>query len=216
MKPPTPAAPEAGSFIQATLDLLTQRSAAATVGQLERLASGLGVTRRSAGEALARLRRDRLVESAVVVVRRVPCDGPTATFSPGDVGSDWGRFSARLRRRWRDAPQETTRVYRAGPRAARLFGPTAASPHKTHQLDHDLVLTDVFLRFRRRPCATRWLHESHLATAGVLAGRTKPDAVLLAGRQPLLAIEVGGQYRPARLKRIHQAMRRARLEWQLW
>jgi len=203
-------------FASQALRLLTQMVACATDGQLLQRAHQLGVSRRSAVEQLRELRRDGMVQAKRLVVRRVDTGEAIRRFTPDETPTDFGRLSSQLCRRWQNAPQTRPLVYWATRRATGLLGSAVGAVVDSHKTDHDLALTDVLIGCLADDPKLCWFHEASLDSLQLVSGKLRPDAVVWpTWSDKPRAIEIGGQYSTRRLRRLHNAMAKSDLEWEL-
>ncbi len=141
---------------------------------------------------------------------------PLFSWSPGNGEPDFEEVSTRARTRW-GRPGTPAEVYWASPVAANLLGSTAGKfPELSHR-DHDLLLSQVYVLYRRdRPAEARqWTGEDALGKAGY---RIKdPDAFLMDERKTrLLVIESAGRYSAKQIKSFHQHCVENKLPYELW
>jgi hypothetical protein len=114
---------------------------------------------------------------------------PLVAWRPGGPAPNVTRIAARIRNRWCQSA-EPTRVYWASRKAANLLGSSMQELSTLLHRDHDLLLGEVYVFYRRRRprLAGRWLGESVFPKAGFQI--KDPDAFLFGddGR-PLRVIE---------------------------
>lgn len=173
-------------------------------------------------EEHARARLRRLTRAGLLCSYRVNAHpmwelrGPVVRWKPGEPDPDAGAASGALQARWTEPARPTT-VYTASPAAAGLFGCTGGElPELTHR-DHDLLLGEVFVTYRRSDpdAARRWVGEATRPKAGY---RVKdPDAFLLDREgKTIRAIESGGKYGPERVEAFHEHCAGHRMPYELW
>jgi hypothetical protein len=124
--------------------------------------------------------------------------------------------AAQARHRWSPATTVVA-VCVASPLTASLFGSTSRRlPPKEHN-DHDLLLSAVYLHYRRNHphLAKLWVGEHVLPKAGY---RIKdPDAFLFAPNgQAVRVIESAGRYGPDQIETFHEHCRERGLGYELW
>lgn len=164
----------------------------------------------------------RLVSGNLIVrttVNAVPVqsvDRPLFNWRQGKREPDPRRVSTDARRRWNQAPVPTE-VYLASRRAANLFGSTAGHLPHVEQIDHDLLLAEVYVLYRRdRPAEVDfWIGEDTLPKAGYLI--KDPDAFLVS-REGVTTrvIESAGAYSPKQIESFHQHCLEQSLPYELW
>ena len=144
---------------------------------------------------LRRLRDGRLLFRTVANVHPIPVlKSPLVRWQPQDIDPIFDRIALRVRSRWQQV-SEPTEVYWASPLAANLFGSGGGELSPLLHRDHDLLLAEVYVMYRRQhpELARRWIGEDVIPKAGY---RIKnPDAFLIdeAGR-PVRVIESAGRY----------------------
>lgn len=199
------------------LGLLTEQVSCATSEQLLKRGQQLGVSRRAAQETLRRLRREGMATAKRAIVRQVPIEKPLRCFTSAETPDDLGRLASHLCRRWQRARQSRPMVYRATSKAVGLFGAAVTTRADSHKTDHDLVLTEVLLRYLQSDPKPAWFHEASLDRLELIHSGLKPDAVVWPKQADSpRAIEVGGQYSKQRLTQLHRAMADSNMEWELW
>jgi len=175
---------------------------------------------RAEEHAAARLRR--LARAGLVLAFRVnahpPIElaGPVVSWTPDDPAPDCEAVSRRLRDRWTE-PARPTPVYAASRRAANLFGCSGGDLPPLEHRDHDLLLGEVFVRYRREDPgdAACWVGEAARPKAGF---RIKdPDAFLIDATGAVRrVIESGGKYEPDRVAAFHEYCATEGLPYELW
>lgn len=134
----------------------------------------------------------------------------------GEPSPDAWRVSLAARARWR-RPTSRQAVFQATELAARLFGSTAGRPSRTYERQHDLLLAEVFVRYREELplLAGYWVGEEALPKAEY--GVKNPDAFLIDDEsRPRRAIESAGAYSQQQVETFHEYCRLARLPYELW
>ena len=167
-----------------------------------------------------RLRRlvsgDLVVRTTVNAVPIQPVYRPLFEWREGNREPNPRHVSADARTRWNKAPVPTE-VYLASRRAASLFGSTAGHLPRVEQIDHDLLLAEVYVLYRRyRPAESeRWIGEDTRPKAGF---RIKdPDAFLISREgQTTRVIESAGAYSPRQIESFHQHCLEQSLPYELW
>lgn len=141
---------------------------------------------------------------------------PAACWQPGDQTPPLGPLAYQLARRWTEPNQPTTYFF-ATPRAARLMGGQGGAPKRHYQLNHDLHVATVYLRFRERDpeVALRWVSEDLLPPPD--SGAKHPDAMIRdATGNPVLVVEFGGAYDVPSLEKLHTHCAVQKLPYELW
>ncbi len=139
-----------------------------------------------------------------------------ATWTPGQPEPDCDWIASPAQERWREAaiPQE---VVFASADAANRFGSSAGSLPRLEQRDHDLLLGQVYVRFRiyRPHEAACWIGEDALPKAGY---RIKdPDAFLLnEDGRPRYVIESCGRYDSKQVGSFHDHCHSNDLPYEIW
>ena len=199
------------------IETLTRRVRLLSLSQVGDLWWPDAPSQRVVRRLLRRLRQAGLLCRTVINVQpRTKIKTPLCVWQVGCAPPSTDQIVQRLQRRWRNAAAPTE-VYWASPLAANLFGSTAGKlPGLTHR-DHDLLLGDVFLFYRRlRPSmAALWVGEDARPKAG---HRIKdPDALLIGhdGR-PLAAIESAGRYGQTQLTSFHAHCENLQLAYELY
>ena len=92
----------------------------------------------------------------------------------------------------------------------------AGAQIKLTQMTHDLHVGEVLLSYRRRGYdLRRWVGEDYFPTTWPL--RERPDALLIDERgQFSRVIEYGGDYSADRLLKLHRAVARIDLAYEIW
>lgn len=202
------------------LDLLTWRTPAASNRQLDRLAKRSRVSPRVAATRVRALCARGLLRARRTAIRDIAVAEPIFV-RPGRASEQGLREAAwKLTSRWRAAPVRTATVYTATKQACGITGGTPAHAGRSHQLDHDLVVTEAYLAWLEWGFAGLWLSEAILARdLKETFPKERPDAAMLRrdGRV-VRVIEAGGQYDALRLRRLDQAVARwgRDVRWELW
>lgn len=171
----------------------------------ERLADAL------TGEGL--LRRTRVHAPPLL-----PLAKPLTVYRPDGAEPDCGHLSYLARSRWQSSCAPTW-VYSATPRAAQLFGGSAALPSETLKARHELHMSEIFLRFReRRPgIEERWYRGDVARRFGLVPGSRVPDAFLFCDCGNVeWAIEFIGAYSSTRIRGFHEFCKQHRYAYQVW
>jgi hypothetical protein len=166
---------------------------------------------------LQRLRSSGLVQRTVIDTKlRHPVKCPIALWKPNDIEPNLHAVVQRVRARWRVGGQRSE-VYWASPQAANLFGSNAGQlPGELHR-DHDLLLSDVYVIYRRQhpDLAHRWGGEAMFSKAGFQI--KDPDAFLFDDSgMPTRVIESAGKYGFRQIESFHQHCVDHDLPYELW
>lgn len=199
------------------LATLTLRVRLMTVWQVAQVWWPDGQSQQAPRQRLARLAEAGLVEVCTVNAHPIaPATQPLWVWKPGQAEPDATEVAGRARRRWRAVAIPTEVCV-----ATRLTGNLLAS--KSHglprpeQLDHDLLLAMVYVRYRKlHPrLAALWVGEHALGKAGY--GIKDPDAFLQdkSGRIQRV-IESAGRYSVAQMRSFHEHCCEHDLPYELW
>ncbi len=169
------------------------------------------------GSLLNRLLAADLLQRTIVNVHpRISLDEPLVAWQPGADQPDLQRARATIKDRWHQ-PTEPTEVYWATRRAANLFGSTSGDLPDLFHRDHDLLLAEVYVFYRRHrdPLAKRWLGIGVIPQAG--CGIKNPDALLFGddGR-PARAVESSGHSGLRQLECFHEHCVSFDLPYEIW
>ena len=141
---------------------------------------------------------------------------PLLCWFPDDDEPDLRRISSTIRGRW-PWPLHEHVVYYATRRASSMFGCTPVDLRSTSHWDHDLLLADAYIGYRKhRPdLACDWVGENQLPRAGY---RIKdPDAFLVdSNGETYRVIESAGRYNLKQLQSFHDHCSDFELPYELW
>jgi len=157
-----------------------------------------------------------LMRTTAVAHPRLAIEAPLVAWSPNDDEPDFESAFRRILARWRQ-PDCLIEVYWASAKAANLFGSAGGRrPNVTH-LNHDLLLSEVYVYYRTRhpELADNWIGENAIPKAGF---RVKdPDAFILdnAG-MPLRVVESSGRYGIRQIQSFHDHCVDHCLPYELW
>ena len=173
---------------------------------------------RRARESAQRLAEEGWLDSYRVFSRPVaPLSEPLVVWTVNQRPPDFPQLSAWLHRR-ASASAAVTTVITAARKTHTLFGRgVVPSRPKLTQITHDLHVAEIFLAYRARGFdeRQRWVPEDHFPDTWPI--REQPDAILLDGDgQFKRAVEYGGDYSVDRLIRLHYALARIRLPYEIW
>jgi hypothetical protein len=158
-----------------------------------------------------------LLERHTVNAQPLPADiRPLCVWRPGQPEPAAQAIAQHTQRRW-PGPTIPTEVCVATRRAANLLASTSAGLPRPEQLNHDLLLAVVYVRYRKRHprLATQWVGEHALGKAGY--GIKDPDAFLCdkSGRIQRV-IESAGRYCVAQVISFHEHCAEYELPYELW
>lgn len=149
-----------------------------------------------------------LVTAWPAMVAPVTAGNPLLDWRPGDDEPNFHRVAWQNQKRW-SVPLQRTTCIAPTKKAHGLFG---GSPRRirSRELEHDLLLTDVFLSLRETSpeLATHWRHEDEMKSLGLHAKR--PDAIIDAGEHIIIIDVLGRGYDASKIEQIwrcHQASR---------
>jgi hypothetical protein len=163
------------------------------------------------------LREALLIHRTFVNVHpRLTLQRPLIEWQPGMPSPDFTRVARRVKARWNKAAVPTE-VYWGSQLAANLFGSSARQLPPLLHRDHDLLLGEVFVLYRRLhpQLATCWLSEHVFPKAGF---RVKdPDAFIIGetGRSQRV-IESAGRYGLSQIVSFHEHCVEWDLPYELW
>ena len=141
---------------------------------------------------------------------------PLAAWSPGAPEPDWNDVSRRARQRWAK-PATPTDVFAASKQTANLFGGNTHGLPPVEHRDHDLLLSDAYVAYRKHwpAYSARWIGEDFLSKAGFQI--KDPDAFLIADDgKPLRVVESAGRYTPKQVESFHDHCASLEVPYELW
>jgi hypothetical protein len=206
---------------QELFDALTRRVRVMSLGQATRLlqhtSGALPPTGRTLRHRMERLARAGWLEIYPMNVHRIAsAERPLATWALGKRVPDAAKVATQTKGRWREAPIVVA-VCVASARTANMLGSTAVGLPRREQLDHDLLLSSVYLRFRTSCLSSRvtWIGEHGLPKAGY---RIKdPDAFLVDGRGRVVrVVESAGRYNERQIEAFHEYCSERGYAYELW
>jgi hypothetical protein len=121
----------------------------------------------------------------------------------------------RLECRWANSEPQPVTIYWATSRTAALFGGSLVGVKQPLQLEHDLLIGDVFTRYHREGIATQWHTEDRLRGSPQAFAGKLPDAAVCHGLGWTI-VEIGGQYGSKRLMEFVTAMNQMQLAFEVW
>jgi hypothetical protein len=171
----------------------------------------------TAVESVQRLVKAGLLQGEVRELPPSPVgDHPLCRWSPGDREPDLMRLEQIVRNRWDSQPVPTP-IVAATDKAARLFGSSSAGLPPANHCNHDLLLAEVYVRYRctQPELAKSWLGEDAVEIAE--RGVKNPDAFLFdAEGKVVRVIESAGRYSLRQLDAFHRHCAAAELPYELW
>ena len=188
--------------------ILTARVRIASTGQL---AAACGVASATLARRLGAMERMGWVQCGVGSLRCPVMLQPVSTWRPEDPDPSFQRLAWRLDCRWATTEPTRCHLWWATPLAVAEFGGVGGSIKQNLQIEHDLAVTEVFLRRGRY---ANWRMEDIFEEGEF--GTKIPDAVVADELGLITVIEIGGQYSAARLEAFHLAMERLNLPYELW
>lgn len=200
------------------LAALTQRVRVLTLPQVGR--TWFGGTADPALQAGRRLRRLAAAGWVTLLTMKARPElelvGPLVDWRRGTPAPDFHRLARLLAIRWTEPIRPTALVLATATAGTRLGGAGGRRP-RLSEVSHDITLAAVYLRWRDRAAATRgdWLSEARLTQLGFGAGTRLPDALVCCAERRI-AIEVGGEYPPAKLRAFHDFCDGSGLDYELW
>ena len=205
------------TWTQFDLEIVRALTCQVRVLSLDQIRRGWSQSADAVQQQLARLVTGKLlavVEWTIVT----PPIGRTPMFlwKPGDDSPDAWRLSLAVRSRWRRSATRHT-VYQATDLAARLFGSNAVRSSRIYERQHDLLLAEVFVRYRQElpSLVPYWVGEEALPKSEY--GVKNPDAFLIDDEsRPRRVIESAGAYSQQQVETFHEYCRLARLPYELW
>jgi len=141
---------------------------------------------------------------------------PLAVWTPRQTAPDLVQVADVVQARWNKPPQPTP-VVAATHKAARLFGSSAGGLPPLNHRNHDLLLSEVYIRYRmtNSKLANSWLGEDAVAIAE--RGVKNPDAFLFDDEGNIThVVESAGRYSLGQLESFHQHCQSAELPYELW
>jgi hypothetical protein len=173
---------------------------------------------RRARESVGRLAAGGWLDSYQVFSRPVaPLSKPAAIWTINQRLPDFPKLSAWLHRR-ASASAAVTTVITATKKTHTLFGRGVVPRRpKLTQITHDLHVAEVFLAYCARgfDVRQRWVLEDYFPDTWPI--REQPDAILLDEQGKFArAVEYGGDYSVERLEKLHHALARIWLPYEIW
>lgn len=175
--------------------------------------------KRAVKSRLRSLVRAGWLGTAVVVAAVPELDGPLVAWRPSEQMPSLAEVVRTLSRRDRDAEPVRTTIYWATEQAERFIGGCGGTPRQPLQVQHDLGVAAVYFtrQLLHHETTSQWISEDIFRELN-LGKKTKvPDAVLISpSGKPLVAIEFGGAYSAARLKKFHSFCEFQKLPYEIW
>jgi hypothetical protein len=174
-------------------------------------------SKRGLQRELEKLCYARLLLRAVLIAhRRLAIESPLIAWSPNDPEPDFHSTRSAILARWR-CDESPVAVYWASSKAANVFGSTGSLPPRAWHLDHDLLLSEVYVHYQKNfpNLISDWIGENSLPKAGY---RIKdPDAFLLDNDgEPYRVIESAGRYSIKQLQSFHDHCAERCIPYELW
>lgn len=168
---------------------------------------------------LSEFREARLLSETVVPASpMLDLQAPVVVWKLGQPAPDFAAVAHTLLNRWPPTPTVRTSVYAATERTNNMYGgPSSVRPIHLMQLDHDLHVGEVYLRYLRdhSALAERWVGEDIRPKSGY---RLKdPDAVLeFDGGARIHVVEFGGRYDTDRVRDFHNDCAQRERSYEIW
>ena len=166
--------------------------------------------------ALNRLQRKGWLVLGKVLARSVKLSAkPVYRWSPGDPSPDFVSHARTLHERVLKQPELVT-ICMATEKTNNLLGVGRRSTVRLAQLTHELLVSQVYLRYRSLGFENaNWIGEDRLPAEWRL--RVRPDALLVdINGNFVRAVEYGGDYSVERLEELHLAISSILLSYELW
>jgi hypothetical protein len=196
---------------------LTLRLRMMTVWQVAQVWWPDGHNQQATRQRLARLVEADLVELHTVNAHPIaPARRPLSEWKPGQAEPAAADIAHRSKCRWRHFAVPTE-ICVATRRTANLLASLSYGLPRSEQIDHDLLLAMVYVRYRRRHprLAALWVGEHALGKAGY--GIKDPDAFLQDKRGRIQrVIESAGRYSVAQVLSFHEHCSEHDLPYELW
>lgn len=168
-------------------------------------------------ETIELLVKAGLLQGDVWTVQASPINGrPICHWSQGNETPDLIPVHQVIQERW-NHPRMPTPVVAATHRAARLFGSSTGGLPPANHRNHDLLLSEVYLRYRDALANTGviWVGEDAMVLAE--RGIKNPDAFLVNKEGEVVrVIESAGKYSISQLESFHKHCESEQLAYELW
>jgi hypothetical protein len=198
------------------LVLITRQVRAMTLGQLARWAAW-HQRPQSLDKLLASVERQGLICRHRVLARIPRVSQPTAVGRPSACQPTPHSLAWEFELRLRETQPCAYTIFHASTRAAKCTGGVGGPLRHPLQVEHDLLVSEVFLCRAQLDTSTSraWVGEDVYRRDFASSVRGPlPDAVLVdTAGVPFRAIEVGGQYTA---RRIDRALTRSALPLEVW
>lgn len=172
---------------------------------------------RSSLNVIERLVEAGLLQGDVWNLPPIPIgERPLSRWNPGDDRPDLKTIECTIQDRW-DLPTSPVPVVAATQKTFRLFGSSGGGLPPANNRNHDLLLSEVYLRLRLASpvIADRWIGEDALPLAE--RGIKNPDAFLLSESGEIeYVIESAGRYDIEQLTSFHNHCVEEQLAYELW
>lgn len=141
---------------------------------------------------------------------------PLFTWKLNAPEPDTWRISEAAKKRWH-LQKSTVFAYQATELAGRLFGSRSGKKIRIIERQHDLLLGEVYVDYRRSfpELAERWYGEDFIPPAPY--GVKNPDAFLLDEKlRPRRVVESAGAYSQKQVRSFHNHCQTNNLPYELW
>lgn len=172
-----------------------------------------GITSQRVRSVMRRLEdRGLLSLRMVMALPELPLKGPVFCWWPGAPAPHAERIAWQLSSRWTGQPRRVLIATATEKACQELGGSLGGRLLRRTEVTHDLHVTALYLKLcREQPNqAELWRHEDASGSARQ-PGDLVPDAMVGA-----TALEFGGCYRAAKLRRIHRGHAAAGRPYEIW
>lgn len=190
------------------LEMLTTKARLATGLQLLEF---LNLNLPSVSRTLRLMKKQGWLESAKGAFRQPNLVCPIFTWQPAQDEPSFHSLAHKLDSRWATTEPTSCHLWWASSLAVEEFDGVGGHLRQPLQIEHDLAVTEVFLRRGRTAI---WRMEDQFE--GGEFGTKIPDAIISDNTGAVTVIEIGGQYSAARLEAFHHAMEQLELSYELW
>lgn len=190
------------------LEILTTKARLATSLQLLEF---LNLNLPTVLRILRAMKTQGWLESAKGAFRQPDLISPILTWQPAQAQPNFHSLAHKLDSRWASTEPTPCHLWWASSLAVEEFGGVGGQLRQPLQIEHDLTVTEVFLRRGR---SANWRMEDLFDEDEF--GTKIPDAMISDNSGAITVIEIGGQYSASRLEAFHLAMENLNLPYELW
>jgi len=148
---------------------------------------------------------------------KIPFAGiPVHCWTPGDPHPEVEAIAQTVGQRWKLAPV-TQDVFAATKQANRLFGANGVGFPTVHQLNHQLLLSEVYVNYRAMipAIANSWIGREEVSIIDLLG--KKPNAFLMDETGRLIrAVQSAGRFNCKQIESFHACCKASQLAYELW